>query len=150
MRARSTCVVWCAAPCSRLNPSQRCCQSASACSAAPKLFGQRALGGLRLHEIGASSFSISARNEAISRSSRSMCEFELGQRRARLRKLVALLLAQLARVLDGLFGAADLGADFVVTRLHRAHALGLLVLVDALRLDGGFGGALVGQRLLHA
>ena len=50
---------------------------------------------------------------------------------------------------DVLFGAADLRADFVVTRLHGAHAFGLLGLVDALRFDGRFRGALVGQRLLH-
>jgi hypothetical protein len=74
---------------------------------------------------------------------------ELGQRRACLRQLVALLLAQLANVRNRLFCTADVGAYLVVTRLHRAHALGLLVLVDALRLDGGLCSALVGQRLLH-
>ena len=48
-----------------------------------------------------------------------------------------------------LFGTADLRADFVVAPLHGGDAFGLLVLIDALRFDGGFGSALVGKRLLH-
>ena len=148
MRARSTCVVWWAAPCSRLKPSQRCCQSASACSAVARSSAERALGGLGLHEVGRQLFDLGAQRGDLALVALDVA-FELGQRRARLRELVALLLAQLAHVRDRLLGAADVRADFVVARLHRAHALGLLVLVDALRLDGGFGGALIGERLLH-
>ena len=108
----------------------------------------RAFGGLRLREFGPS-FSISARRSAICALVALDVRAQLGERGARLRELVALLFAHLARVRDGLFGAADLRADLVVARLHGAHALGLLVLVDALRLDGRFRGALVGERLLH-
>ncbi len=101
MRARSTCVVWCAAPCSRLKPSQRCCQSASAASAVTAASLSAAFGGLRLRELGRQLLDLGAQAGDLALVALDV-EIELGERGARLRELVALLLAQLAHVGDGL------------------------------------------------
>ena len=113
-----------------------------------RTLAERALGGLRLDEVRRKLFDFGAQAGDFAFVALDV-RIQFGQRGARLRELVALLLAHLANVRDGLFGAADLRADFVVARLHGADAFGLFVLIDALRLDGGFGGALVGERLLH-
>ena len=90
------------APCSRLKPSQRCCQSAS-CVLGGRQSSRAARSRRPAPARGPAQASRSRRAAlAISRSSRSMCELELGQRGARLRELVALLLAQLARVRDAI------------------------------------------------
>jgi len=52
-------------------------------------------------------------------------------------------------VLNVLFSAADLGANFVIRPWDAAHAFGLLGLIDALRFDRGSAARLIRERLLH-
>src|SRR5262249_15333567 len=66
-----------------------------------------------------------------------------------LREVRSLALTQLARMLDGLFHARDVGTDFVKSALDGGDAIALLSMERALLLDGSFGRALIRQCRLH-
>ena len=66
-----------------------------------------------------------------------------------LREFLSLLAADLARVLDRLLAARDLGADLVVTALHLAQDLALCVVIAPGPFDGRLDRALPGQRRLQ-
>src|SRR4029077_274688 len=69
--------------------------------------------------------------------------------RLRLRQIVTLPLAQLARVLDRLLEARDVRAHFVIARLHGGESVGVRGVQRALLLDGGLGSALCSELALH-
>ena len=111
---------------------------------------ERAFGGLRLRELGTELFDLGAQVGDLRAGRAEMCESSSASV-ARACASSLRCCSRNSRVwVDDLFGAADFRADLVVTRLHGADAFGLLGLVDALRFDGRFRRALIGERLLHA
>ena len=101
---------------SRLKPSQRSCQSCIDASASPARRREAAPLARRVEARPSSARARIAQLVDL-RWSREV-QVRLGGALLRLLQLLRCRCAQLARVLDGLLGARDLGADLVVAPLH--------------------------------
>ena len=148
MRARSTCVFSLAARESRLNSSQRSCQScidSSACASSAAEARSRSRAALRP----GSSCSSSPRSSSICVWSRVRCRFASVAPCSAWSRSCRCRWRSSRPCWMRLLGARDLGADLVVAALDRVQRFGLLGEILARRLDGRFDGAQLGDQRLH-